>query len=382
MRGNITKRGTKSWRLKFDVGADPLTGKRKYALITVRGTYKQAQQELTRQLAAYHDGTFFEPTKVRLAEWLDQWLADQHGLAAKTAERYSQLISAQITPHLGACLMQKLRPTQIKAWHGALLKGGGKKGRPLAARTVGHAHRVLSKALGDAVGLEMLARNVAAAVPPPKIEAKEMEILSAREIADLMTKLRGRTLYPVAVVALGTGMRRGELLALRWSDVDLDAAKLRVERSLEQTKAGGLRFKAPKTKHGRRTITLPGGAVDVLRDHRRQQLEWRFAHGLGKLADDALVFARPDGDPRSPHALTQDWRHLIASLGGLPHVTFHALRHSHASALIAANVDVLTISRRLGHGSASITLGVYGHLFSDTDNRAASAIDAALGELR
>jgi integrase len=129
---------------------------------------------------------------------------------------------------------------------------------------------------------------------------------------------------------------------------DLGGAKLRVERSLEQTTAGGLRFKAPKTKHGRRLISLPSGAIDVLRDYRRQQLEQRLALGLGKLPEDALVFPVLDGSPRSPRALTKEWSRTVANLN-LSRVSFHALRHTHASALIAAGVDVLTISRRLGH---------------------------------
>ena len=381
MRGSITKRGKRSWRLRFDIGVDVLTGKRKFALITVRGTYKQAQQELTRRLAAYHDGTIVEPAKTTLKEWLEQWFADQHSLSAKTKERYQQLIDLQIIPHLGNYPIQKLRAAHIKAWHTKLLTEGGWDGRPLAARSVGHAHRVLSKALGDATKLEVLSRNVAAVVPPPKVEATELEILSASQIAEAMTKLRRLALYPIVVLALASGMRRGELLALRWADVDFDGAKLRVERALEQTKIGGLRFKAPKTKHGRRAITLPASAVEMLRDHRRTQLEVRMAHGLGKPPADALVFPGPDDGPRSPRALTKEWARVVVTKD-LPHVSFHALRHSHASALIAAGVDVLTISRRLGHGSAAITLTVYGHLFSDTDDRAASAINATLGELR
>ena len=171
-------------------------------------------------------------------------------------------------------------------------------------------------------------------------------------------------------------MRRGELLALRWEDIDLDEAKARVERSLEET-AAGLRFKAPKTKHGRRTISLPPSAVDALRAHRLKQLELRVALGQGKPEPETLVFSTIEGSPLSPDNLSRDWRRVVAALK-LPGVKFHALRHSHASALIASGLDVLTVSRRLGHGSPVMTLNTYAHLFAKTDEKAADAIEAAL----
>jgi integrase len=180
------------------------------------------------------------------------------------------------------------------------------------------------------------------------------------EIRTVLDKLRGRTMYPIASLALATGMRRGELLALRWQNVDLDGCKLRVEQSLEQTKAG-LRFKSPKTKNGRRTISLPTTTVTELLNHWKAQQEFRLSCGLGRSPDDALVFPAQDGRPRSPNGLTKEWR-LAMKAVGLDRMTFHALRHTHASSLIAAGLDVLTISRRLGHGSPAITLGVYGHM--------------------
>lgn len=379
-RGSIIRRGKKSWRLKFDTGADMLTGKRQTAYVTVKGTKQDAQQELTRRLAALDAGSFVAPTKTTLAEWLDQWLDENTTISGKTKERYGELIEGQVKPHLGRVLVQKLRPAQIQKWHTHLLKNGARKGGPLHARTVGHAHRVLNKAMSDAMKLELVPRNVVAVVAAPKVEDTEMEILSAPQIAEVMTGICDHALSPIVVVALGTGMRRGELLALRWIDVNLDAATLRIERALEETKEGGLRFKPPKTAYGKRTITLPATVVSMLRTYRRQQLELRIVLGLGKFASDALVFSQVDGTPRSPRRLTKQWSEAVEQLD-LPKVSFHALRHTHASALIAHGVDVLTISRRLGHGSAAITLRIYSHIFTATDGAAATAMDAALGGL-
>ena len=150
---------------------------------------------------------------------------------------------------------------------------------------------------------------------------------------------------------------------------------LRVERSLEQTRRGGLLFKAPKTRHGRRTITLLASLVSALRLHWTVQQEQRLLLGTGKAPPESLVFCEVDGSPRSPNALTKEWAALMGKAN--LKATFHSLRHTHASTLIPSDLDVLTISRRLGHGSPAITLGVYGHLFRP-DDRAASIMEAAL----
>jgi integrase len=157
--------------------------------------------------------------------------------------------------------------------------------------------------------------------------------------------------------------------------VDLDGATLKVEQALEETKRGGLVFKSPKTRHGRRAVTLPSSTVALLREHWRDQQEQRLALGLGKSPPDSPVFADWDGSVRSPHWLTQLWRKAMTRAG--LQATLHSLRHTHASTLIASGLDVLTISRRLGHGSPVITLGVYGHLFK-TDGRAAEIMEATL----
>ena len=178
-------------------------------------------------------------------------------------------------------------------------------------------------------------------------------------------------------------MRRGELLGLQWGDVDLDGGTLRVERSVEETQAG-LRLKPPKTKRGRRNITLPPGrpeTVVMLRTHKVQQMELRFIIGAGAIRTDTLVFGTVDGGLMRPRNLSKAWWRARSAMK-LPAVSFHAFRHSHASMLIRAGVDVITVSRRLGHANASITLNVYGHLIEGADAAAAKAIAGILGTPR
>jgi integrase len=169
-------------------------------------------------------------------------------------------------------------------------------------------------------------------------------------------------------------VRLGEILALRWSRADLDKKVIQVREAIEETEEHGIRFKAPKSKAGRRDITLPDILADALRDHRKAQLEVRMKLGLGRLPDDALLFSDIEGAPLSRNALSATWADFAASIG-MPEVTFHALRHTHASQLIDAGVDIVTISKRLGHAKPDITLRIYAHLFGNDDSKAAKAIN-------
>jgi integrase len=387
-RGSIRRRGASSWSVKFDVPAE--NGKRQTRYVTVRGDKKDAQRELTRMLAQVDAGTFVDPEKMTVREYIVAWLGERPkskeqkppappaGISPKTAERYRDLAEDQIYPHLGSTALQKLKPAQVADWHDTLLKAGGKTGKPLAPRTVGHAHRVLHRALERAVKRETLHRNVAGVMPPPKVDEDEVEILQDGEIPLVIEALHEaeHALHPIADLVIATGLRRGEVSALQWASVDLDACRLKVERAVEETRQG-LRIKPPKTKNSRRSLTFPASTAAVLREHRKKQLELRMALGLGKQPADALVFCQPDGSLIKPSWLSYTWRNTRQSME-LPDVTFHAFRHTHASALIAAGLDVVAISRRMGHSSPVVTLRIYGHLFKKDDSGAAAAIEAVM----
>src|SRR5262249_36821345 len=245
----------------------------------------------------------------------------------------------------------------------------------LAARTLGHAHKVLGKALRDAEKDNLVIKNVCKLQTAPKINDEEMVIV--RDVPALIDKLLGFRLRIPAMMSLFTGMRLGEVLALRRNRTDRDHKMMEVREALEQTKAHGIRFKSAKTRAGRRDITLPDILIDALREHRKAQLELRMQLGAGRLDDDALLFATVEGEPLSPNAQSAAWADFADSIG-LPDVTFHALRHTHASQLIDAGVDIVTISKRLGHAKPDITLRIYAHLFRNDDSKAAAAINAAL----
>jgi integrase len=370
MRGHIRERSPGHWAIVIDV-RDPQTGKRKRKWHSFAGTKREAQVKKAELIAAMSQGSYVERSKVTVAEFvrsrIEQWGA-ANNISARTAQRYRQLAENQIAPHLGAKPLQKLTRLDVEAWHTVLRNGG------LAARTIGHAHRVLGKALRDAEKDNLVVKNVCKLQRAPKVTDDEMVIV--RDVPALVDKLAGFRLRVPAVVALFTGMRLGEILALRWNRVDLDAKVIHVREALEQTKTHGVRFKPAKTRAGRRDITLPEIVAGALREHRRTMLELRMQLGAGRLADDALLFATVEGEPLSPNAQSAAWADFADSIG-MPDVTFHALRHTHASQLIDAGVDIVTISKRLGHAKPDITLRIYAHLFRNDDSKAAAAINTA-----
>ena len=383
--GHIRQRGKASWELKFDVGSDPATGKRRTHYATVKGTKRDAQRELRRLMGDVDNNTFVEPSKVTLAQFVHRWdvVWAVSSVSPRTHERYLQLLRGHVVSRIGNMPMQKVEPLDLVTLYATLAAEGGKDPRgnpmPLSARSVGHVHRVLHRLFGHAVEWKIRRDNPVAAVSPPRVEAEEVVILDDDKAAHVLKAVQGRAIYPIAALALATGMRRGEIAGLRWCDIDLDRSELKVAQSVEVTRAG-LRIKMPKTKHGRRTISLPAWMVATLRTVRRERQEQALVLGIGRVAPEAFVFGNVEGDPCNPDVITRGWIRALDALD-IPRVTFHSLRHTHASQLIAAGMDVLTVSRRLGHGSPAITLNVYSHAFERKDTTAAAIIEAAFSWL-
>lgn len=376
MRGSIQKRSKGSWRLVFDLERDR-TGKRRQKVITYRGTKKDADAELSRLLADIENGGFVDPGNITVAEYLERWLGHvKIKTSAKTRERYGEIVRLALVPHLGTIKLAKLRPMDIQGFYAHALKFGHKQREGgLSARTVLHYHRILSQALKQAVKWQLLTRNPADAVEPPRPERKEMIVLDEDQTATLLEGAQDTTLYIPSLLAVTTGLRRGEILALRWRDVDFDRGTLAVTQSLEETK-DGLRFKQPKTKRSRRVVTLPSITIDALRRHRIEQAQLRLQLGLGR-DDNGLVCSRYDGQPRSPRAFTKEFTRLVAKLD-IPRTTFHGLRHSHATQLLRAGIHPKIAQERLGHSTIATTMDLYSHVTDTMQEDAAAQIHAGL----
>jgi len=373
MQGNISRRGKNSWRLKFDVPAG--AGGRRTCYVTVRGSRKAAQLKLAEILAAVGAGNFVEPSghtvEVHVGQRIDQWRTSGV-IGAKTTARYGMFLKHQVAPHIGAIALQRLTTLDVETWHAKLMAAG------LAASTIKSAHKLLVKALADAVKHGQLARNVAALQRVPKGATAEVSIITADQIEPVVSKLKSVAIYPRALLALTCGLRAGEVNGLRWCDVDLDAKVLRVQQATEEVMGRPVVIKEPKTAAGRRSLSVPDVAIDALRDHRKAQLEQRMLLGQGRPSEDALVFPATNGGPAGTANMSKQWRLTVQALG-LPDVNFHALRHTHASQLIDAGVPITAIAKRLGHSSPAVTLRTYGHMFRADDGAAAAVVNAALG---
>ncbi len=393
-QGHIRPQGDGSWEIKFDLGRDPLSGRRITKYVTFRGTKRKAQEELTRLLGQRNEGSYIEPTKMTVAQYLHHWLeADiDRRVAARTAARYRGIVEKNIIPRLGHVPVRKLTAVHIEAFEAELQREGWVKARAkkkikegeqapiqekrgLSSQTALHVHRVLSQALSHAVRLGVLFKNPARQVKPPRPPSREIKILDKNEIATLIKAAKGVGLYVPILVAVTTGVRRGELLALRWSDIDLKAGSMTVNQSLERIK-GRFEFKSPKTKTSRRTITLPAITVEALREHYKAQLEDRLKLGLGR-DPRALVFTRADGQPMDADTLTKTFRRLVAS-ANVTMITFHGLRHTHISHLLMEGVHVKVVSERAGHANVNTTLAVYAAYIPNMQTDAALRVDAWL----
>ena len=375
--GHIRPRSAGSWEIKYDLGRDLLTGRRITRYRTIHGSKRDAQRELRRLLTAVDEGTHVDPGKLTVGEWLKQWLEDaQHRVSRKTLERYREIVEKHLAPALGAVPLGKLQPVHIQNYYARALTSGRRDGKGgLSRQTVIHHDRVLHVALKRARAVRLISSNPVEDVERPKVERREIEVLEPEEAAALLKAADGTRLHAPIFLALATGLRRGELLALRWNDIDLDRGTLTVNRSLEQTR-DGLRFKPPKTKRSRRTIALSPSVIEILQAHKVRQLKVRIALGLGR-NESGLVFTRHDGDLVNPRNFSKEFTRLVKRAGGRP-ITFHGLRHTHFTNLLREGVHPKIASERAGHASIAITMDVYSHAVPGLQEEAALLIDASL----
>jgi integrase len=375
MRGTIRQRSEGSYSLVYDIGNDPATGKRKQKWATVKGTKKDAERELTRILSALDTGSFVEPQKLTLGAYLEQWLRDYaaSNVTGKTFQTYREFITRHLTPGLGHIPLIKLTPSHIQSYYTNKLSHGRLDGKGgLSPRSVLHQHRLLRSALQQALRWQLLARNPADGAVPPKPRRAEPAIVDGNGSLALLEAAAGSWLHVPILLAVTCGMRRGEALALRWEDVNLETGALAVRRSLEQTSQGQV-FKSPKSGKSR-VIRLTKLADTVLRQHQAAQAEIRRQMG-GAWENLDLVVCNDLGAPRSPQALTQAFILLRNRAGAT--VTFHGLRHSHATILLSQGVQPKVVSERLGHSSIGITQDLYSHVMPHMQEEAAHQVDVA-----
>jgi integrase len=304
--------------------------------------------------------------------YLTQWLSFVKTRTRPTTyEGYASLVRWHALPTLGPIPLSSLHPLDLQGLYSALLERGPGE-RALSTGSVLNLHLVLTQALGQAVRWQLLGSNPAGGARPPRAVRPEQVVVDPAMARRILGLLVGTDVEVPATVALGTGMRRGEILALRWSDLDPDFTVAQVRRTVQPT-AGGLVFHEPKTPRSRRAVALPSFLAPVLTRHRRGQ-DRRRTLSQGGWEDTDLVVDRGDGRVVNPDTLSSAWRRFLR-VSGLPHVRFHDLRHAHATLLLAKGVHPKVVSERLGHASVGITLDIYSHVLPTMQTEAARALD-------
>jgi integrase len=382
MSTGVYKRG-KTWSYKVELGRNPVTGERRMKIVGGFPTSKKAQSARAVAVAHLATGAYVEPAKDTLREYLlDRWLPaiEARGLRSSTAYSYRMLIEKYCVPHLGHVPLQKVDGMAVTAMYVALGREGKVKSTGgLAPKTIRNLHGVLGKAFRDAVRWGVLVRNPIDAADPPRRADVEMKSWTADQVGTFLRAAEADRLAGLWRLEAMTGMRRGELVALRWSDVDLDAGRLHVRQAAGVVTGVGVVVERPKTAKGTRSISLDEATRAALRQHRRRQLEERMAAGPAWV-DTGLVFTHPDGTMFHPGRITKTFR-LLLERAGLPPIRLHDMRHSHASLLLGNGVPVKVVSERLGHAQASVTLNVYQHVLPGADEEAAeTAARLVLGD--
>ncbi len=373
-RGSIKKRILEDGGVRYDaivdLGVDPVTNRRRQRKRTFTAK-KDATATLTAWQAEIDGGTAVERSRQTVKEVLELWLDTyaRHHTQPTTFEGYERTIRAYLIPGLGALSVQKLTAEHIQVFYSARLTEGR------GARTVQLCHLRLKQALSMAVKMGLVARNVADQATPPRVTAKEMETWDASQARTFLAVAAHSSYGPLWIVALATGMRRGELLGLRWADVDLERGMVSIRQTVGLV-AGAPVVKTPKSKASRRTIPVQQEVIAALREHKARQNARRLA--LGAIWEDHdLVFTTGAGKPVNPNNLAADYNRLVAA-AGVPRIRVHDLRHTHVTLALQSGAHLKAVSERVGHAKTSITMDVYAHVSRQQHEEVADKIGAAL----
>ena len=382
--GSITRRKDGRWQGSVLLGYDPETGKerRKYFYGETR---REVQQKINKIAVKIQAGTYREPSRITVEEWFTTWLNDYMKLSLRptTWTSYGYQIEGHIIPALGHLKLSELQTAHIQRLYNEKLKSGRLDGKPggLTPKSVRFIHTVIHSCLEQARKEGMITINPASAVRLPKLEQREIRYLDSGEIKEFLEVARDSKHFAAFFLALNTGMRRGEILGLRWKDIDLEEGQLTVNQGLVRVSGKGLVFQEPKTKLSNRTISLSPMVLKVLKEHRKKQAEYRLLSG-GAYDEGGLdlVFANEIGKPICPRAFTRIFERLLKR-AGLEAACLHDLRHTFATMALEQGVNVKTVQETLGHHSAAFTMDVYAGTTERMKREAADKVGGLLASL-
>jgi len=374
--GTISQRNDGRWEGKLTIDYNHQTGK------SIRKTFygktrKEVQEKMEKVKAQIITGTYVSDRKITVGEWLDTWLItySKPNVRIATWESYETMIRVHIKPSIGNIPLQDLRPEHLQTLYNDKLKNGRIKGGGLSPKTVGYIHTVLHMALKQATREQLVIRNVAELVNKPRQKKHEITPLTLDEIKVFLTAVVEHRFFVPFLLECHTGLRRGELLGLRWQDIDFKQNSLTVKQALIRTRQG-LLMSEPKTPKSRRTIPLSNEVMATLKSHKAKQSQDKLLAGTAYENAD-LVFCNALGKPIDPRNFTKQFARILTS-AGLPVVRFHDMRHSHATMLLMLNEHPKVVQERLGHSTIAMTLDTYSHILPGMQQQATDKVSQAL----
>lgn len=353
--GTIRKRADGRWEGKYSLGYDPKTGK-----LIRKSVYGKTQKEvrlaLSKIVSEMDSGTYAEPSKMKVSQWLDEWLASYTmNIKPATKNAYEEHIRVHIKPSLGNIPLKQLSTRDIQQLYTGLLKE-----RELSPKTVRNIHGVLHRTLEQAKLLGYIRVNPADAAVTPRVEKKQVEALDAEDVGKFLAAIKGSKYEYPLFVAIFTGLRQGELLGLTWDCVDFERGLLLINKQHNRVK-GDTEFRFASLKNDKaRVLTAADEVMEVLRLQKQRQESWAAALGDGWENLDNLVFTTEFGRYINNKILYQNFKRIMKKLGK-PNLRFHDLRHTYAVNSLRAGDDIKTVQENLGHATASFTLSTYAH---------------------
>jgi integrase len=368
--GSVYKQRNGLWAASITIEG----GKRKYFYGKMR---KEVQEKLATAVQQQKQGILVATPQQTVGQFLTDWLENTHkqSVRPRTYERYEEAIRLHLVPVLGKHQLQKLSAQHVQAFYARKLKEG------LSPSTVIYYHSVLHNALNTAVKWGLVARNVCDLVTPPRKARFEIQPFTAEQVQRFLAAIRGHKWEALFTLALATGMRQGELLGLKWQDINFSTGTLQVHRNLTRVPPGAsgkreFRETEPKTEKSRRSITIASIALEALRQHRVRQLEIKLRAGP-LWEDHDYVFCTLAGTHLRPSHVVDEFKKLLKK-GGLPDIRFHDLRHSAATLLLSLGVHAKVVQEMLGHTQISMTMDIYSHVLPSMQQDAVSRLNELL----
>lgn len=374
MKGYFRKRGDK-WSFTIDIGRDPETNKRKQKTVSGFKTKKEAVKACAEMITQIENGQYNEKSKVTIEQFLIDFMENvvKPSVQITTYNTQMNIVKNHIIPDLGKKKMEELNPITVQKLYMKKIDNG------LSSSYIKLMHAILGKAYRKAMEWGIVQKNVIQLVTPPRVEHKDITVWTLDEAKRFLDHSQKRKFFIGYVLAIYTGMRRGEIIGLRWSDINLENNTLSIKQTLTYSNGKGY-FKEPKTKGSKRTITIPEYAVQCLKKHKAKQNEYRLK--LGEAYEDHdLVVCSWNGQPINPTDINKDFTMAI-KLSGVPQIRFHDLRHTHATILLQMGENPKVVSERLGHSEVGITLDTYSHVLPNMQKELANNFDLTMKQTK